>query len=73
MFSLTYGVSSAVYYYYYLLFSLLLLIILFYFQFMATKKLNINTASVSDFENLHGIGRTKAEMIVKAREVSSFL
>lgn len=37
---------------------------------MANKRLDINTATVDDFEQLIGVGRLKAEAIVKYRKVS---
>ena len=37
---------------------------------MATGRIDINTASADDFEQLIGIGRQKAEAIVKHRKVS---
>ena len=37
---------------------------------MAAKKIDINTATVSDLENLAGVGHHRAEAIVKHRMVS---
>lgn len=37
---------------------------------MASNKLDINVATVDDFEQLIGIGRSKAEAIIKHRKVS---
>jgi DNA uptake protein ComE-like DNA-binding protein len=37
---------------------------------MANNRLDINAATVDDFEQLIGIGRNKAEAIVKHRKVS---
>ena len=37
---------------------------------MASKKIDINNASVADFEKLPGIGHQKAVAIVKQRKVS---
>lgn len=42
---------------------------LFFFAEMASRKLDINKATVDQFEQLAGIGRTKAEAIVNYRRV----
>ena len=36
---------------------------------MASNRIDINTATVDDFEQLFGIGRSKAEAIVRHRKV----
>ena len=36
---------------------------------MATNHIDINTATVEDFEKLFGVGRSKAEAVVRHRKV----
>lgn len=43
--------------------------IICFFAEMASRKLDINKATVDQFEQLAGIGRTKAEAIVNYRRV----
>lgn len=40
---------------------------------MASNRLDINTATVDDFEKLIGVGHLKAEAIVKYRKVRTYL
>lgn len=40
---------------------------------MAGKKIDINTATISDLENLSGVGQHRAEAIIRHRRVSFFL
>ena len=37
---------------------------------MATNHIDINSATVEDFEQLFGVGRSKAEAIVRYRKVT---
>ena len=39
---------------------------------LALSGVNINTANVKDLSTLHGIGKTKAEAIIKYRKVHCF-
>ena len=38
---------------------------------MASNHIDINSATVDDFEQLFGVGRNKAEAIVRHRKVNS--
>ena len=40
---------------------------------MASKRIDVNAATVEDFERLVGVGRAKAEAIVEARKVGAIL
>jgi len=40
---------------------------------MASKRIDVNTATVEDFERLVGVGRARAEAIVEARKVCATL
>jgi DNA uptake protein ComE-like DNA-binding protein len=38
---------------------------------MASKKVDLNTASLEELESLVGVGRAKAEAIIEARKVTT--